>query len=451
MPHPTPAPRAVAALAAGLLALTGLSACNGSSKEDAEAGSTFTYWSMWKEGEPQQKVLQASIDAFTTQTGIKVEVQWAGRQVLQQVVPRLNSGNPPDLTDQDASALQSNLGAVNGALGLADLYASQITGESVKISDVIPTALTKNAQTSDGQPIVVPYEVIGTSMWFNGKNHPDLVGKPQLTWSEFVARLDALKSQGRTPIALDGDISGYVTYWLTWSIVRHGGVGLLNKACQDKTGATWNDPAILAAAKDTAQLVSGKYLPPDFNATKFPAQQTAWATGSSKTDFLLMGTWAPSETGEALKKSGKDANSVISYHSTPYPKVDGGKGNTAAEAGAIGFAIPAKARNAAAAKKFIQFFLNKDQISAIATQAENLTPRTDVPTPATLSDFAKEYAAANGNFFLTDDNCGVVAARWVTDVWTTTATDFFNGKIAGADALVAALKDKSVKFHANNG
>ncbi|QKW10441.1 extracellular solute-binding protein [Streptomyces sp. NA04227] len=443
--------RRITALFAGTGALCLLAACNapGSEPGGGKPGSTLVYWSMWKEGEPQQKVLQASLDEFTKKTGIKVKVQWAGRQVLQQVVPRLNSGNPPDLTDQDGSSLRAVLG--EGALGLQDVYDAQITGETQKVSDIVPAALVASAKNEDGEPMVVPYEVVGSTLWFNGKQHPDLDGKDQLGWSEFTGKLDELKQKGRTPLALDGDISGYDAYWMTWSVVRHGGVGLLNKACQDKKGATWDDPAFLAAAKDIGELIDKGYFPKDFNATKFPAQQTAWATGTSKTDFLLMGTWAPSETGAALEKSGKDVDSVITYRSMPYPEVDGGKGNNATQAGVIGFAVPAKARNAEAAKKFIQFFLAKDQLTPISTQADNLTPRKDIPAPSTLRDFAKEYAGADRQYFQPNDDCGGVAAQWVTDVWEPTLVDFFNGKIKSAESFVETIKDKSVAHHKNSG
>ncbi|MFF0725923.1 ABC transporter substrate-binding protein [Streptomyces sp. NPDC004134] len=412
-------------------------------------GDKLVYWSMWKEGEPQQKVLQTALDAFSEDTGIEVEVQWSGRQVLQQVVPRLNSGNPPDLTDQDGSSLHAILG--DGALGLEDVYDSKVTGEAKKVSEVIPAALVGSARTEEGQPMVVPYEVIGSTLWFNGKNHPDLQGGTQQSWGEFTGNLDRLKDEGRTPLALDGDIAGYDAYWMTWSIVRHGGVGLLNEACRDETGKTWDDPAFLAAAEDIVELIEGGYFPRDFNATKFPAQQTAWAAGTGKTDFLLMGTWAPGETGGALKKSGKDVASVIDYRSMKYPEVEGGKGNDATQAGVIGFSVPAKARNADAAKEFIRYFLNKDRLTPISTEAENLTPRTDIPAPPALADYSKEYAAADGQYFQPNDNCGSGAARWTTDVWEPTVVDLFNGKIKGAEEFVGTVRDKTVELYENDG
>lgn len=101
--------KVVAALAVAALGLGALAAC-GKDKTEAGGDKELTYWSMWKPGEDQQKVLQAAIEEFEKSTGIKVTVQWSGRDVLKQVAARLNAGDPPDLTDQDAGALQGNLG-----------------------------------------------------------------------------------------------------------------------------------------------------------------------------------------------------------------------------------------------------------------------------------------------------------------------------------------------------
>src|SRR5688500_17083810 len=95
---------AIAAVAA--LALRGCGSSDSGSGGDKE----LTYWSMWKPGEDQQKVLQTAIEGFEKSTGIKVKVQWSGRDVLKQVAARLNAGDPPDLTDQDAGAISGNLG-----------------------------------------------------------------------------------------------------------------------------------------------------------------------------------------------------------------------------------------------------------------------------------------------------------------------------------------------------
>src|SRR5699024_7853178 len=67
------------ALAAGVTAAAmTLAACSGPGSGD-EPSEEFTYWSMWKEGEPQQKVMAQAIEDFEAETGITVDVQWQGR------------------------------------------------------------------------------------------------------------------------------------------------------------------------------------------------------------------------------------------------------------------------------------------------------------------------------------------------------------------------------------
>ena len=111
-----------------------LTACNGGGGEAAtgngEASTELVYWSMWKQGEDQQKVLQAAIDEFETATGIKVKVQWAGRDVVKQVAARLNAGDAPDLTEQDAGTIKGILGKVDGVKGLGGLYDTTVDGET---------------------------------------------------------------------------------------------------------------------------------------------------------------------------------------------------------------------------------------------------------------------------------------------------------------------------------
>lgn len=426
------------ALAVAIVAVVSLAGCGANGGTGAGGDKELTYWSMWKPGEDQQKVLQAAIDEFEDSTGIKVKVQWSGRDVLKQVAARLTAGDPPDLTDQDAGALQGNLAKSDGLAGLSDVYEMTIAGESKKISEVIPSALLSSYKTTDGQPFVVPYEVIGSTIWYDEAANPELAANPPKTWTEFISVLDKLKAKGRTPIALDGDIKFYDAYWTTWSIIRHGGVGLLPKAATDATGATFDDPAFLKAAQDVEQLIKGGYIVEGFNGTKWPAQQNAWASGKSKTDVLLMGTWAPSETGPQARDGFK-------YRSFPFPTVEGGKGNKAAEAGVIGFAIPKKARNAEAAKKFIAFFLNKDRLAKIASEAKNLTPRSDVAPPSELADYQTEVAAAGSELFRPYDDASAIPPKWATNVWEPANADFFNGKLDAA-GFVKRLKEETIKL-----
>lgn len=440
---------AVVSVAAVAAALTG---CSAASTSSSGSSGSLTYWSMWKQGEPQQVVLAKAIKGFTEKTGIKVDVQWAGRQVIQQVIPRLSAGNPPDLFDSAGSGITSAFANNDGLLGLQSVYNSTPYGEKEKISSIISPTVSGLVKTKSGEPEIVPYEITGTSLWYNQLTVPQLAGKSSITWSQFMSIADKQKDAGTPPIALDGDQAYYDAYWFVLDAIRHGGANVLVNLSKDKTGAAADNPAILAAAKDIFPLTQGGYLPSDFNGTKWPAQEDAWAAGTSKTSFLAMGSWAPSETASGLQKSGLDPATTIQYGSLPYPTVSGGKGNSLAWIDDFGFAIPKKAKNAANAEKFIEYFMAKKQLQGISSVATNLTPRSDIPVPPDLADFAKEYqAAAKAGTLTNNPDAGITNAQWSGQVLDQTVAYLFNKKFSSPEAFVSALKARTVTFLQTQG
>ena len=438
----------VAAAVAASLLVTVAGCSAGGSQPDSKS---LTYWSMWKKGEPQQEILQKGITAFTKKTGIKVNVQWSGRDVLQQVSARLSAGNPPDLFDQDGSSILSNVGNKNGLLGLDDLYKKKIDGENSTLGDVIPKSISSQYQTKDGQAAILPYEITGSTLWYNGLAEAKVDPTSISTWDGFTADLDKRKAAGDTAISLDGDVPSYEAYWAGWSVLRHGGAGSLLDAAEDKTGETFKKSEYVKAFSDVLQITDGGYLPKDYSGTKFPAQQTAWAEAGKNAGYLLLGTWVPSETGSALTAAGKDVDSTIEYESVPYPTVTNGKGNKVVEASAIGFGISKRARHADAAEKFLQFMYNKDRLSAFSTKAKNLTPRADIEAPAELAGYAEEYRQSGAQYVLYMDGTSLKLPTWETNVWEPSVSDLFNGKYKTGKAVADALAKATADYHRNAG
>jgi ABC-type glycerol-3-phosphate transport system substrate-binding protein len=430
----------IALIATTAIALTGCGAGGSGSQGDKE----FTYWSMWQQGEPQQVALQNSIDAFTAETGIKVDVQWAGRAVLAQVTTALNAGNGPALVDQDGPSLVSALGATSAARDVSEILSGKASDGS-DLSSVLIPGIADSFIDADGNPIVVPYELTGQTIWFNKKVDPELAANPPKTWDDFTSYIDDAVDAGRTPIAVDSDLAILDTVWVSHAIVRHGGVGSLQKAALDESGEEFrNNPAFHDAAADLLPLMSSEVI--GKQGTQWPAQQTAWADGSGGSNLLFQGTWIPSETAAALTQSGIDPASQIEYGSFPYPNVDGGKGNDAVDATAIGFSILADSKGADEAEKFVKFFLSKDQLAPIATDAQNMTSRTDIPAPDVLSTYADNVLNATSTF-LDDDGAGMVAPGWLKDVYQPICADLFYGKITSADDFVELLASKTASYY----
>lgn len=437
--------RVLVAAVSALAVVPSLTGCGGASGSGSN-GKTLSYWSMWTKGEPQAKVLRQTAAAFQKSTGIHVDIKWVGRNVLTNVSANLNGGTLPDLVDQDAGELKATFGAANAATGLDDLCGQQIIGESKKLCSVLPTTVMKRYQTADGQPMMIPYELISSALWFNGKQLPSVASNPPSTWSQFTSLLDKEKAAGRSPLALDGDTGQYTSYWWTHAGVRHAGPGALRDAVADKTGKSWDKPEFLAAAQDIEKLTKGGYFTSDYTGTKWPAQQSAWADGGSKSDFLLMGSWAPSETAPFAAK-----NPVkFEYRSMPYPSVDGGKGNGSVEESLIGFAIPSKAEQPENAQRFIRFFLNKKYLSGISTTALNLTPRQDVAVPPQLADLKKQVATAGTNTFQSDDGVTAEYPQFGSEFYYPIVQKFLDGRL-DASGFIAALKKATIEYWKNQG
>lgn len=301
---------------AGALAL-GLAACGGPTGGASTGdGRELTYWSMWKEGEPQQKALSAAIEDFTAETGIEVDVQWQGRDVLKKLQPTLHGVPAADLVDRSLPQVKSMMVSTGTAADLTGVLKEPIPGEPGRtVGDVVPAKYLELGR-AEGKQVVLPYAIVANGLWYDGASFPGLREKPPKDWDAFRATLAAEKKAGRAPLALDADIPDYGAYWYSNFVVGAMGPGSLHEAAADRTGTVWKQPGYVRAAERVAALAEDGYFADGYDASKFPAIQQKWATG--KAGFLLMGSWIAGET-KPYAASGFD------FRMLPFP-TDGAPG-----------------------------------------------------------------------------------------------------------------------------
>jgi raffinose/stachyose/melibiose transport system substrate-binding protein len=423
----------LAAALAGTAALP-VAAC--SSKPDSgTSGGQFTYWSMWKEGEPQQKVLAGAIAQFTKDAGIKVDVQWVGRDVVKsKLPPALNTTRIPDLVDQASDQLKPLMGTQKQGRGLAGVYAAEIPGESgKKVGDVLPAKYIDSLglKLADGQPFMVPYSLSGVGLFYDASLVTAVAGNPLSTWDAFVSTLDTIKASGTmAPLTADADQGWADQYWMTYLLNRELGPGSLQKIAADETGQAWLQPAVATSAQKIEKLAKGGYFLKGYDASKSPEQQKNWAQG--KAGFLLMGSWLPVETQPYARQG-------MTYASLPFPST--GSAARSEEVALFGFAIPAKASNAASAEKFIAYFMNKDRVGKMASEAVTICARPDVEAPAALAAIKKQIDSVPAVHGFTD---GVEFSGWGDKVYFPAVADLLVGKTTAAqfaDTLAKAQAD----------
>ncbi|MBP2478744.1 raffinose/stachyose/melibiose transport system substrate-binding protein [Crossiella equi] len=401
-------------LAAGLgLALT---AC-GSGGAGGD-GKSLTYWSMWKENEPQAKVLQEAATAFEQANGIKVNIQWQGRDVLKKVAPALRGGDLPDLIDQEVSQVNATLVSSGAQRDLTGLFAADAGGK--KVSDVVPDRYLANAK-KDGKPFLLPYTLLGFGIWFDGAALPEVAGKPITQWNDFTQLLAKRKSEGKNPLALDGDIGDYNGYWTIGLLQSQLGVGKVNELAKDPEGKAWNTEPVKTALGEIRKLVQNGYFIPGYDGSKFPAVQERWAQGQA--DFVYVGSWLPSETGEKAKPG-------FQFRFMPMPSLTG---KVVVPSSIIGFAIPQRAKNAEAAEKFAAYFMRDEQLGKIATVAGNIPANPKLPAPEKLADVGK--ALSENEVGRPLDGVDADFPGYNTEVFNPVNDQLIKGKIGVAEFL----------------
>ncbi|WP_327087025.1 extracellular solute-binding protein [Nonomuraea sp. NBC_01738] len=416
-----------AVLAVGALAL-GVSACGKKNSGDpvATAQEALVYRSSWGADEPQGKIIQSLFDDFAKQTGAKVDLSFVGRKGNENLATEMAAGQGPDLYDVATDNI-ATYGAQNLVAPLDDVLPAQVPGEGKTVRDLLPESVRQ--ASSDGKGLAfIPHTVISTAVWYDAAKHPDL--NPQ-SWDDFIAYLDQAKKEGRTPIGQDGTINFYNVYWFYSVLVRANGAGSLKALTGD--AAAWDKPEVLEAAKKVEQLAKGGYFQKDFMATKFPAAQDGWAQG--KYDLNINGTWLASETKPKLAAGVKVA---------AFQLPAGGKNSV--EAGTLGWAVNAKGKNVATAKKFLAFALQKKYVERFATEALSIPARADVPAPEHLVAVQKAVAEAAATHKTYDDAAADKA--WWNDLFLPLHDLLISGKIDAA-TFVKDGKKKTADYLAN--
>ena len=404
--------------------------CGAGSAGGSGADKSFTYWSMWKVGEPQQKVIAQAITDFEKQTGIKVTAQWQGRTNLQKLVPALNTNSVPDLVDGPYVKAYPALVATGQALGLQSAYDATVDGK--KVSELIPEKYRKAIDISlpDGQPWMLPYQIQSDAIWYNAAQHPEIKANPPKTWDEWIALMNKLKAKGQTPIAADGDIAGYNASYLSTLMIRNGGPGTLMKIAKDKTGQAWLQPDALNAAKKVEQLVRGNDLINGYGASKFPAEQQRWANNEAV--FMFMGSWLPTESSSYAKPG-------FDYASFPFPKTSPG-GSQSARLDFSGFEVPKKAQHSAAALQFATFFLNKKYQDAYGLQAKGIPVRSDAAISPELKSVQQAINQADAYH---QQNDGVAFPGYNEKVFWANDDLLFLGKLSATEFVQKMATDQA--------
>lgn len=316
----------------------------------AEAtGDTLVYWSMWDAAEPQAQAISKSIEAFTAETGIAVDVQFKGRTGIREgLQPALDAGTNIDLFDEDIDRVNTTWGSY-----LLDLE------ELAKANDYEATAnaglMAACREVGGGSLKSIPYQPNVFAYFYNIEIFEAAgVTAVPTTWAEFLDTCQKIKDAGYTPITND---NAYISSMFGYHMSRLVGEPTTEEIVKN---GEWDHEAVLKTAQAYEELASKGYFSETIESNQWPAgQNTELAMGTAA--MYLNGSWLPNEVKDI---AGED----FKWGCFSYPAVDGGvDGTEASNYGAQVFAINAKSSKPDQAFQLITY-LTKGEADALLSE-----------------------------------------------------------------------------------
>ena len=410
----------------------------GGKKTDGDSGSSkggdkLVYWAMWSEDEPQAKVIKDAIAKYTEDTGVKVDVQFKGRNGQREgLQPALDAKQNIDLFDEDVNR-------VNGTWGkyLMDLEDMAKDYEAEHGNETL-FKIARNAygQTHDGDDTLhtIPYQPSIFGFFYN-KTLFDKAGIEAVptTWEELDAACAKLKEAGITPITAD---DAYMTSFIGMHLARYigqdGVKSLVTGEASNDVTVTWDDPKVLAAAESFADFAEKGYFSKNIATNKYPAgQNQEFAPGEAA--IVICGSWLPNEAKESVADD-------LEWGYFNYPSVpDGTDDSTANNIANQVFAINKDSKMADEAFELITYITTGEFDKKMTEEA------LCIPTDKANSDaWPTELAGVKEGFDATttyyDWAAGVESNNDLTPVLQQNTLDLAAGKIDAAGFIKAMTK-----------
>jgi multiple sugar transport system substrate-binding protein len=194
--------RIAASLVCVLMAAGALAACTGTEASNARV----TYWAvnMGPTLEENQRLLKRELATFTEKTGIEVDLEILGWDVLYtRIMTAVGSGRGPDVVNvgntwsatlQDTGAFLPIDGDAMAAIGGRDKF--------------LATTLTATGATGL-PPASIPFLGQTYGLYYNTEMFAEAgITEPPRTWAEFVADAKALTKPGQWGVSLIGASAG---------------------------------------------------------------------------------------------------------------------------------------------------------------------------------------------------------------------------------------------------
>ncbi|MDR1238610.1 MAG: extracellular solute-binding protein [Treponema sp.] len=360
-------------LGAALLALAAALAGAGGRSAGGSSGTTLVYWSMWNEAEPQGQVIARAAEAFTKDTGIKVDINFNGRDIRKTLQPALDAGEVIDLFDEDIERVANAWG--NYLLPL-DSYVSRsypTTGGQPFGSVVNKTLLDLARQLGSGTVKNIPYQPSTFVTMYNKDlfQRAGITAVPK-TWNEMLDACAKLKAIGVAGITVD---DAYMACLFGYTVDRLIGMDATLAMVKNND---FSGPQTLEFGRIWENMAKNGYISARAASNIYPAGQVEEiATGRAA--MYLNGTWLPNE----IKGNAPNMN----WGSFAWPAIGpGGDGVTANNFGSQSFGINKNTKHPEEAFRFIVWLTTGEWDAALAAESIGIPMGNASQWPPALAD-----------------------------------------------------------------
>jgi raffinose/stachyose/melibiose transport system substrate-binding protein len=298
-------------------------ACGGGGGGGGSEGddNTITWWHNSNNEPGKGFYEQVAKDFEAENPGVNVEVTaMAHEDMVDKLEAAFQSGDVPDVyMERGGGELADHVEA-----GLVRDLSDDAAEEVEKIGGSVAGFQV------DGQTYALPFSMGVVGFWYN-KDLFEQAGieEPPTTMEELADVVDTLKGEGITPISVGaGDKWPAAHYWY-YTALRSCDQGVLEDAV---TSLDFTDPCFVQAGEELENLVGTEPFNKGFLTT--PAQEGASSASgllaTEKVAMELQGHWEPGVM-QGLTDSGEGLGDKTGWF--PFPEVEGGAGDPAAQLG----------------------------------------------------------------------------------------------------------------------
>lgn len=324
----------------------------------------------WKGNDAEPAGLPELIKKFETENpDIDVELTYVARKDVDKVIPpRLQGGNPPDVTMVDSALVD-----LWGGAGLL----SDLGTDSAWYKELVPAV--RNLMTKDDKIVIFPLEVIGMGNFVN----MDLlakagIDKAPVTLDELKTACKALAAKDIAPMIFSGGFSAML--YVGANGIDPKGISPAEYGSGERKFA--DDKNFNASLDSVRDLVEAKCFDPKLQAGLDPWAAAPQEFRAGNVAILPQGAWNIGGFSEV-----KDLN----FQFAPMPSAYSEDG-LALDLIGPGWAIPKDSKHVEAATKWINFFVDKENLNVFLKAEGAYSPYES--SENNMPDLAAPYTQA---------------------------------------------------------